>query len=287
MTETKPGFVGTNVPRKEDKAVQEGVFFDDEVTGWATSISSAPVRTRQDRPRRRLEGVELGGVYGTLTGDEVAILHRRSSTVHAAGRAHQDYAPPSVASATSAIRGGGRRVVARARARRQPSSSRSVRAAASADRRRAGARERDALPQDAGSNVVWSGVFDWGDWEGAKAGRTRSKIDRPVRPPSRRRTAARSSSTTAAPASGRCTATTKCPGSARSDGAGLRRVSTSCASSRRTSAARSAARSASIRSSSRSACSRKSTARARTEWRTDQHTANTATNGSSVTSRSP
>ena len=29
-------------------------------------------------------------------------------------------------------------------------------------------KDETILHDDAGSNVVWQGVFDWGDWEGAR-----------------------------------------------------------------------------------------------------------------------
>ena len=34
---------------------------------------------------------------------------------------------------------------------------------------RVAVKNETVMHEDAGSNVVWSGVFDWGDWEAAKA----------------------------------------------------------------------------------------------------------------------
>src|SRR5438045_2502358 len=77
-TETKPGFAGTNVPRKEDKRLVqgEGVFFDDvkrHGMGYLHFVRS-PYAHAKIRAIDVSKALELGGVYGTLTGDEVAIL---------------------------------------------------------------------------------------------------------------------------------------------------------------------------------------------------------------------
>src|SRR5919205_878786 len=77
-TETKPGFVGQNVPRKEDKRLVqgEGVFFDDikrHGTGYVHFVRS-PFAHAKIVSVDVSKALELGGVYGTLTGDEVAIL---------------------------------------------------------------------------------------------------------------------------------------------------------------------------------------------------------------------
>src|SRR5205823_12362210 len=76
--DVKPGFIGQNIPRKEDKRLVqgEGVFFDDmkrHEMGFVHFVRSpyAHARIRSVDVSRALE---LDGVYGTLTGDEVAIL---------------------------------------------------------------------------------------------------------------------------------------------------------------------------------------------------------------------
>ena len=73
-----PGFAGTNVPRKEDKRLLqgEGVFFDDikrHGTGYVHFVRS-PYAHAKIVSVDVSKALELGGVYGTLTGDEVAIL---------------------------------------------------------------------------------------------------------------------------------------------------------------------------------------------------------------------
>src|SRR5438445_11475414 len=77
-TETKPGFIGTNVPRKEDKRLVQGqgVFFDDvkrHGMGYVHFVRS-PYAHAKIRSIDLTKALEVGGVYGTLTGDEVAIL---------------------------------------------------------------------------------------------------------------------------------------------------------------------------------------------------------------------
>ena len=82
-------------------------------------------------------------------------------------------------------------------------------------------KDETVMHDDAGTNIVWSGVFDWGDWEGAKAEADRIVTIKelhfhrfsstPLECSGRR-----SSSTRRRPASGRSTATTRCPASARS-----------------------------------------------------------------------
>ncbi|MDX6483672.1 MAG: aerobic carbon-monoxide dehydrogenase large subunit, partial [Gaiellaceae bacterium] len=77
-TETKPGFAGTSVPRKEDKRLVqgEGVFFDDvkrHGMGYVHFVRS-PYAHAKIKSIDVAKALELDGVYGTLTGDEVAIL---------------------------------------------------------------------------------------------------------------------------------------------------------------------------------------------------------------------
>ena len=77
-TETKRGWAGQSVPRKEDqRLVQgEGVFFDDlkrHGMGFLHFVRS-PYAHAKIKSIDVSKALELGGVYGTLTGDEVAIL---------------------------------------------------------------------------------------------------------------------------------------------------------------------------------------------------------------------
>ena len=76
--ESKAGFIGQNIPRKEDKRLVqgEGVFFDDvkrHEMGFVHFVRS-PYAHARIKSVDVSKALELDGVYGTLTGDEVAIL---------------------------------------------------------------------------------------------------------------------------------------------------------------------------------------------------------------------
>ena len=76
--ETKPGFIGTSIPRKEDRRLVqgEGVFFDDvkrHGMGFVHFVRS-PYAHAKIVSIDVAPALELKDVYGTLTGDEVAIL---------------------------------------------------------------------------------------------------------------------------------------------------------------------------------------------------------------------
>ena len=76
--ETRPGFIGTSVPRKEDRRLVqgEGVFFDDVKRygmGFVHFVRS-PYAHAKIKSIDVARALELKDVYGTLTGDEVAIL---------------------------------------------------------------------------------------------------------------------------------------------------------------------------------------------------------------------
>jgi len=173
--ETKPGFVGQNVPRKEDKRLVqgEGVFFDDvkrHGMGYVHFVRS-PYAHAKVKSIDLTKALELGGVYGTLTGDEVAILTDPFFELSVKpGADIKDYAL-----AVGRVRHVGEPVAA------VVASSREL-ARDAADlveveyeplpvltTGEEALRDETILHEDAGSNVVWSGVFDWGDWEGAKA----------------------------------------------------------------------------------------------------------------------
>src|SRR2546422_10272873 len=72
------GWAGQNIPRKEDKRLLqgEGVFFDDvkrHEMGYCHVVRS-PYAHARIKHVDVSKALELQGVYGTLTGDEVAIL---------------------------------------------------------------------------------------------------------------------------------------------------------------------------------------------------------------------
>ena len=91
--ELKPGFIGQNVPRKEDKRLVqgEGVFFDDvkrHEMGYVQFVRS-PYAHARIKSVDVSKALELDGVYGTLTGDEVAILTDRIKYLDDHFRAHK------------------------------------------------------------------------------------------------------------------------------------------------------------------------------------------------------
>src|SRR5207245_10339791 len=82
VTETavtlQKGAVGQSIPRKEDRRLVqgEGVFFDDvkrHGMGYVHFVRS-PYAHAKIRSIDVSNALDLGDVYGTLTGDEVAIL---------------------------------------------------------------------------------------------------------------------------------------------------------------------------------------------------------------------
>jgi CO/xanthine dehydrogenase Mo-binding subunit len=173
--ETRPGFIGQNIPRKEDKRLVqgEGVFFDDikrHEMGFVHFVRS-PYAHARIKTVDVAKALELDGVYGTLTGDEVAILTDPFFELSTPPGAHiKDYAL-----AVGKVRHVGDPVAAVVARTREL-----ARDAAELvevdyeplplvlDGEQALADEV-VLHDDAGSNTVWSGTFDWGDFEGAMA----------------------------------------------------------------------------------------------------------------------
>src|SRR2546423_2206725 len=174
-TETRRGFVGQNVPRKEDKRLVQGqgVFFDDvkrHGMGYVHFVRS-PYGHAKIKSIDVSRALEVGGVYGTLTGDEVAILTDPFFELSTPPGANiKDYAL-----AVGKVRHVGEPVAA------VVASSREVARDAAelveveyeplpalVDGEAALADDAPILHEDAGSNVVWSGLFDWGDYDAAK-----------------------------------------------------------------------------------------------------------------------
>src|SRR5919109_858968 len=169
-----PGWAGQNVPRKEDKRLLqgEGVFFDDvkrHEMGYVHFVRS-PYAHARIKSVDVSKALELQDVYGTLTGDEVAILTDPFFELSVPPGAHmKDYAL-----AVGKVRHVGEPVAAVVAASREL-----ARDAAElieveydpleplVDARRATDDGAPILHDEAGSNVVWDGTFDWGDFEGA------------------------------------------------------------------------------------------------------------------------
>jgi CO/xanthine dehydrogenase Mo-binding subunit len=173
--ETRRGFVGQNVPRKEDKRLLqgEGVFFDDvkrHNMGYVHFVRSPYAHARIVHVDVS-KALELGGVYGTLTGDEVAILTDPFFELSTKpGADIKDYAL-----AVGRVRHVGEPVAAVVAETRELARDAAelvdveyepLPALTSGEQALA---DEVILHDEAGSNTVWSGVFDWGDFEAAKA----------------------------------------------------------------------------------------------------------------------
>jgi CO/xanthine dehydrogenase Mo-binding subunit len=171
-----PGWAGQNVPRKEDKRLLqgEGVFFDDikrHEMGYVHFVRS-PFAHARIKSVDVSKALELQGVYGTLTGDEVAILTDPFFELSVPPGANmKDYAL-----AVGKVRHVGEPVAAVVAASRELARDASELIEVEyeplpplVDARRAQDHDAPILHEEAGSNVVWDGTFDWGDWEGAAA----------------------------------------------------------------------------------------------------------------------
>jgi 2-furoyl-CoA dehydrogenase large subunit len=185
-TETKPGFIGVSTPRKEDKRLVQGqgVFFDDvkrHGMGYVHFVR-APYAHANITAIDVSKAAELDGVYGTLIGEEVAALTDPFFELSTPpGADMKDYAlavgkvrhmgePVAAVCATS-------RELARDAAELVEVEYEPLPALVDAEK----AQEADApiLHEEAGSNVVWQGLFDWGDYDAARAEADKVvKIDR-------------------------------------------------------------------------------------------------------------
>jgi CO/xanthine dehydrogenase Mo-binding subunit len=169
------GFAGQSIPRKEDKRLVQGqgVYFDDikrHGMGYVHFVRS-PYAHAAIRGIDLSKAVELEGVYGTLIGEEVAALTDPFFELSVApGSEIKDYAL-----AVGKVRFTGEPVAAVVAATREL-----ARDAADlvevdyeplpviVDGEKALEPDAPILHEDAGSNIVWSGVFDWGDFEAAR-----------------------------------------------------------------------------------------------------------------------
>jgi 2-furoyl-CoA dehydrogenase large subunit len=173
-TELQIGFAGTSIPRKEDRRLVqgEGVFADDvkrHGMGYLHFVRS-PYAHAKIVSVDVSAAEEMEGVYGTLTPDEVAALTDPFFELTTApGSQIKDYAL-----AVGRVRHVGEPVVAVVARTRDV-----ARDAADlveveyeplpvlVDARKAQDADAPVLHDDAGTNVVWSGTFDWGDVDGA------------------------------------------------------------------------------------------------------------------------
>jgi CO/xanthine dehydrogenase Mo-binding subunit len=169
-------WVGESIPRKEDQRLVQGqgVFFDDRRRhgmGYVHFVRSPYAHaaiTRIDVSK----AAALEGVYGTLIGEEVAALTDPFFELSTPPGANiKDYAL-----AVGKVRFQGEPVAAVVASTRELARDAADLVEvdyeplpALVDGEAALAEGAEILHEEAGSNVVWEGEFDWGDFEGAMA----------------------------------------------------------------------------------------------------------------------
>ena len=175
-TETKAGFAGQNVPRKEDKRLVqgEGVFVDDvkrHGMGYAHYVRS-PYAHANIVSIDVSKAEELGSVYGTLIGEEVAALTDPFFQISSPPGAHvKDFAlavgkvrhvGEPVAIVVAETRELARDAADLVEVEYEP-------LPALVDARKALDADAPQLHDETGGNLSWSGVYEWGDVDAAFA----------------------------------------------------------------------------------------------------------------------
>ena len=175
QTALQKGFVGQSIPRKEDRRLVQGQgqFVDDirrHGMGYVHFVR-APYAHAKIVSIDVSAALELDGVYGTITGDEVAIQTDPFFEMSVApGNQIQDYAL-----AVGRVRHQGEPVAAVCAATRELARDAAELVEVEYEPlpvlvdAEESLKDEVLLHEEAGTNVVWSGVFDWGDWEQAKA----------------------------------------------------------------------------------------------------------------------
>jgi len=170
------GFAGQSVPRKEDRRLVEGqgVFFDDVKRHGMGYLHFV----RSPYPHARILSIdvapalELPGVYGTLTGDEVAILTDPFFQIAAEpGGSMKDYAL-----AVGKVRYVGEPVAAVVAETRELARDAAELVLVDyepldvvVDARRALDDDAPVLHEECGGNLTYEGVWEWGDVDQAFA----------------------------------------------------------------------------------------------------------------------
>ncbi|MBA3434095.1 MAG: xanthine dehydrogenase family protein molybdopterin-binding subunit, partial [Actinobacteria bacterium] len=169
------GYIGQSIPRREDKRLVQGLgtFFDDvrrHGMGYVHFVR-APYAHARILSIDVTKALELDGVHGTLTGDEVAIHTDPFFEMSVEpGGLIKDYAL-----AVGRVRHMGEPVAAVCAATRELARDAAdlveveyepLPVLVDAEE---SLKDETVLHDDAGSNVVWSGVFDWGDVDQALA----------------------------------------------------------------------------------------------------------------------
>ncbi|HTS73194.1 MAG TPA: xanthine dehydrogenase family protein molybdopterin-binding subunit, partial [Gaiellaceae bacterium] len=175
-TETKPGYAGQSVPRKEDaRLVQgQGVFVDDvrrHNMGYVHFVRS-PYAHAKIRSVDVSKALEHPGVLGTLTGDEVALLTDPFFQISSPPGAHlRDFCL-----AVGKARFVGEPVAAVVATTRETARDASELVEVDyeplppvTDARQALDDDAPVLHDEAGTNLTWEGVYEWGDLDAAFA----------------------------------------------------------------------------------------------------------------------
>lgn len=174
--EAQKGWAGQSVPRKEDKRLLqgEGLFVDDvkrHGMGYIHFVRS-PYAHAHITSIDVSKAEEIKGVYGTLTGEEVASLTDPFFQLSTPPGAHlKDYAL-----ALGKVRYVGEAIVAVVAETRELARDASELVEIEyeplgpvVDARRAQDADAPVLHDDAGSNLMWEGVYEWGDVDAAFA----------------------------------------------------------------------------------------------------------------------
>ncbi len=169
-------WAGQSVPRKEDKRLTqgEGVFVDDvkrHGMGYIHFVRS-PYAHAHITSIDVSKAEEINGVYGTMTGEEVAALTDPFFQLSTPPGAHlKDYAL-----AVGKVRYLGEAVVAVVAETRELARDASELVeveyeplAAVVDAREAQDEGAPVLHEDSGTNLMWEGVYEWGDLDAAFA----------------------------------------------------------------------------------------------------------------------
>src|SRR5213596_1378969 len=174
--ETRRGWAGQNVPRKEDKRLVQGqgLFFDDvkrHNMGYVHFVRS-PYAHAKIRSVDVSKALEHAGVYGTLTGDEVVLLTDPFFQIPSPPGAHLKDFCLAVAKARFV----GEPVAAVVATTRETARDASELVEVEyeplppvTDARQALDDGTPVLHDEAGTNLTWEGVYEWGDLDAAFA----------------------------------------------------------------------------------------------------------------------
>jgi len=169
-------YKGQNVPRKEDRRLVQGqgVFVDDvkrHGMGYIHFVRS-PYAHAHISSIDVSKAEEIGGVYGTLTGEEVAVLTDPFFQISSVPGANlKDFAL-----AVGKVRYVGEAIVAVVAETRELARDASELVEIEyepitpiTDARQALATDAPSIHEDAGGNLMWEGTYEWGDLDAAFA----------------------------------------------------------------------------------------------------------------------